>query len=564
MRAAPGWRTRALAVALVLVAGLAQGCAPSTGGNQPTDPPSSPGRGASSATPAPRLEQKVTLRVLGSTDLKDMKEVVGAAAEATNVALDIAYVGSPVGAQTVASGKADGKYDVLWFDSNAYLSLQPKAAGRVATSTKTMTSPVAFGLDSQIARRLGWDRKPPTWAAIARAASAGKFSYGMSNPATSNAAFTALASVATALAGSGGVLEADQVDEVAPDLRRFFSAQNMTSESASELADRFAAKFGKRGGSDGLLNYESELVGLNASGKLKRPLTVVIPSDGVTSADFPIALLSGASPATQSAYEVLTDWLRSPAAQQLIMDKTSRRPVSPGVKPDSGKFGKRMLIELPFPARRAVLDRLLTSYLNSIRRSTQSIYVLDLSGSMQGERITALRNALISLAGGSGKVSSSGYAVFRRRETVTLIGYSDSVQSPKAFSIPAEKPGAALARIRRAAAGLKAEPNNTATYSALRAAYRLADREVRAHPGALTSIVLMTDGETNRGINGAEFRSFYRKLPHQTRSVPTFTVKFGTADAGALGGIARLTGGKLFSVKGTRLVTAFRQIRAYQ
>jgi hypothetical protein len=46
--------------------------------------------------------------------------------------------------------------------------------------------------------------------------------------------------------------------------------------------------------------------------------------------------------------------------------------------------------------------------------------------------------------------------------------------------------------------------------------------------------------------------------------VPTFTVKFGPADARPLSDIARLTGGKLFSVEGTKLVTAFRQIRAYQ
>ena len=60
------------------------------------------------------------------------------------------------------------------------------------TSTKTITSPAAPGLDSLVARRLGWDRKPPTRAQIAGAASDKKFRYGMSNPATSNAAFTGL------------------------------------------------------------------------------------------------------------------------------------------------------------------------------------------------------------------------------------------------------------------------------------------------------------------------------------------------------------------------------------
>ncbi len=74
----------------------------------------------------------------------------------------------------------------------------------------------------------------------------------------------------------------------------------------------------------------------------------------------------------------------------------------------------------------------------------------------------------------------------------------------------------------------------------------------------------MTDGLTNRGISPGQFRSFYRQLPWETRAVPTFTVKFGDADAGALADIARRTGGRLFSVQGTRLVTAFRQIRAYQ
>ena len=74
----------------------------------------------------------------------------------------------------------------------------------------------------------------------------------------------------------------------------------------------------------------------------------------------------------------------------------------------------------------------------------------------------------------------------------------------------------------------------------------------------------MTDGEQNRGISEADFRRFYTGLSAETRAVPTFTVKFGPADAAALNRIARLTGGKLFSVQDMRLETAFRQIRAYQ
>ena len=557
-------RPSALIAALTLVAVLATACALLPGGTAPPAPGTSAAGGTSGAArPVQPLDSEVTLRVLGSSDLADMREVFIAARQATNVRLALTTVGAPAGAQTVASGKAKGKFDAVWFDSNAYLSLQPKASGYVATSTEIMTSPVAFGLDSAVAKKLGWDKKAPTWAQIIQAAGEKKFRYGMSNPATSNAAFSALANAATALTG-GGALRADQVDIVASDLRRFFSRQSITAETASSLADRFVVQTNQPGGPAGLINYESALIKLNESGQLKQPLTIVLPADGVISADFPMSLLSGVSAEARSAYTVLTDWLRSPDGQRLIMEQTARRPILGSVKPDPARFGDQLLIELPFPAKRDVLDRLLTSYLNSIRRSTQSIYVLDLSGSMKGERITALRQALISLAGGSGSITSSGYAVFRERETVTLIGYGDNVRRPETFTVPPRDPGSGLAKIRGAAGKLDSVPENTATYTALREAYKLADRQVKSNPGALTSIVLMTDGEQNVGISEADFRKFYTGLRAETRAVPTFTVKFGPADAAALNRIARFTGGRLFEVEDMRLVTAFRQIRAYQ
>jgi Ca-activated chloride channel homolog len=559
------WRPLAVALGLTLVASAAVACSAGSGqqdrGSHSPSPTTTSPRAA--APPVQPLDKTVTLRILGSNDLKDMEEVVAEASRATNVKVEISYVGSPVGAQMVATGQTDGKFDALWFASNAYLPLQPGAIDKVATSTKIMTSPVSIGLDSDVAKRLGWDHKSPTWAQIARAASAKKFTFGMSDPSVSNAAFSSLANIAAALSGGGEVLKTSEVDAVAPQLRQFFAAQKMTAESASDLADKFLAQAGKPGSPDGIVNYESKLIALNASGKLAKPLTVVIPADGVISADFPFALLNGANPDTKSAYAVLLDWLRSPAGQQMIMDKTNRRPAAPGVKPDP-KFGDRVLVELPFPGQRAVLDRLLTSYLNSIRRATQSIYVLDLSGSMKGERIRALRTALVSLAGGSGSISSSGYAIFRQRERVTIIGYSSRVRTPKVFTISAKDPKKDLARIRVAARQLESDNGNTATYSALREAYRVADRQVASNPGALTSVVLMTDGETNRGITSGQFSAFYRKLPQAAQTVPTFAVKVGPADAKALGHLAGRTGGRVFTATGTRLAKPFREIRAYQ
>ena len=169
--------------------------------------------------------------------------------------------------------------------------------------------------------------------------------------------------------------------------------------------------------------------------------------------------------------------------------------------------------------------------------------------------------ALISLAGGNSRQVERLRGVPGGARAVTLLGYSDQVRRPQVITVPAGNPKRGLAQIRSAASGLDVE-GNTATYTALREAYRLADRQVRNNPDALTSIVLMTDGEQNEGISETQFRRFYIEQRTAVRAVPTFTVKFGPADADELSRIARLTGGKLFEVEDTRLVTAFRQIRA--
>ena len=52
---------------------------------------------------------------------------------------------------------------------------------------------------------------------------------------------------------------------------------------------------------------------------------------------------------------------------------------------------------------------------HDLRHEQSIVYVLDLSGSMRGNRIRSVRRSLISLAGGHGKISSSGFAVFRER-----------------------------------------------------------------------------------------------------------------------------------------------------
>ncbi|SDK64787.1 substrate-binding domain-containing protein [Nonomuraea jiangxiensis] len=513
----------ALLVPVLLLAGCGSGGDP---GGQPADGPD-------------------VLRVLAGSEIKDLEPLLRRAEAEAGVKVRLTYTGTLDGAEQVAGGRADGNVDATWFSSNRYLSLIDGAASRLATQTKIMVSPVVLGLKPAKASELGWDGKQVTWADIAQAAKDGRFSFGMTNPASSNSGFSALVGVAAALADAAGALTAEQVESVTPRLKDFFSAQRLTAGSSGWLADAYA----RDQRVDGMVNYESVLLGM------RDPLTLVYPGDGVVSADYPLTLLASAPDAKKSLYDKLAAWLRTPAVQKDIMTGTHRRPIVPGITPDS-RFGDHQLIELPFPNRRSTADELISTYLNRVRVPAEARFVLDTSGSMTGDRIAGLRQALTALTGADTSASGA-FTRFSNRETVTMFPFNDTPGRPIPFTVPERDPASVLADIKRFAQGLDAA-GGTAIYDSLRAAYDLPPT-----PGHYTSVVLMTDGENTDGSDYAAFESYYRALP-QDRRAPAFVVLFGESDVEEMRQVAELTGGALFDARSTSLSSAFKEIRGYQ
>ncbi|WP_436762324.1 VWA domain-containing protein [Streptosporangium sp. V21-05] len=491
------------------------------------------------------------LRVLAGSEVGDLEPLLRRAQDAVGVRVALSYAGTLDGADQVAGGGADGRYDATWFSSNRYLSLIDGAAARLSTQTKVMVSPVLLGLKASKARELGWDKKAVTWNDIASAAGAGGFTFGMTSPAASNSGFSALVGVTAALSDAGEALGEAQIAAATPRLKEFFSAQTLTSGSSGWLADAYV----KEGAVDGLVNYESVLLGLNASGRLAEPLTLVYPGDGVVTADYPLTLLGSASPEKKELYGKLATWLRTPEIQREIMTTTHRRPIVPGVRPDP-RFGTASLVELPFPNRRGAADRLIGVYLNQVRRPSRTLFVLDTSGSMRGERIDALKQALTALSGADTSASGS-FSRFRDRETVTMIPFNTGPGTPQTFTLPDRDPGPVLQRIRSYSQGLRVD-GGTAIFDSLRAAYE----QVRSSPSEdLTSVVLMTDGENTDGSSYDDFAAYYASLPVKVR---TFVVLFGDSDVDEMRRIAELTGGATFDARQGSLATAFKEIRGYQ
>ena len=503
-----------------------------------------------SATPGPNDPN--TLTVMAGSEVKDLAPLFDDIRNATGVTLQMSYSGTLEGAEAIANGATT---DAAWFSSGNYLSLLPGAGSRVVAKQNIMLSPVIIGVKKSVADRLGWTGNPDvTWKDIQAASADGSFHFAMTNPAASNSGLVALVGVASALSGSSDSIDTGTIDTAA--LKEFFKGQTLTAGSSGFLADSFVRDQDRV---DGIVNYESILMSLNASGKLHEPLELIYPKEGIVTADYPFMLLDASK---RDAYDKVTAYLRTPDVQKRIMSDTQRRPAIPGVPLDP-RFTSQTLIELPFPAKLETIDALITAYLDVARSPASAVFVLDLSGSMAGDRLDQLKASMAALTGTDPSVTGK-FARFRAREKVTIITFSTDVLDTREFTIDDTAPdGPDMTAIRDYVNGLQTY-QSTAIYTALEAAYRQVQQAQAADPNRLYSIVLMTDGENNAGVTPDGFSLDLAALPDATKAVHTYPILFGEANKDAMSSIASLTGGTLFDATTTSLETIFKQIRGYQ
>ncbi len=495
------------------------------------------------------------LTILAGSELKDLEPLLADFERQNDVDLRFDYVGTLDGTEQIVSGKDD--HDLAWFSHAKYLELlQQSGPKRIHASTSIMLSPVVIGVKRSVAQRLGWTGKAKvTWREIAEAAKAGDLRFAMTNPASSNSGFTALLGVASAFAGSADAIDAGKIDEKA--MADLFAGQKLTAGSSGWLAEAFVAS---QNDLDAIINYESVLLSLNASGDLKEPLTIVYPKEGIVTANYPLLLLHEGK---KAIYDKLVTYLLSPEVQEQITTKTLRRPVTAGVAPDP-RLPQRLLVELPFPSTIDTIDRILFAYLDHARPPAHATFVLDTSGSMsEDNKLTDLQTALRGLTG-LDKTLTGRFSRFHDRENLTFIPFNHEVLDVRDFAVTtADEKDPAFGQIRQYVDGLQAN-GKTAIYDALMKAYDGAAAAQAAEPDRYYSIVLMTDGQNNTGHGVDGFVSFFQGLPAAARRIRTFPVLFGEASPAELERIAQLTGGKVFDARTSSLSQIFKEIRGYQ
>ncbi|MFD3926363.1 substrate-binding domain-containing protein [Streptomyces sp. NPDC058614] len=496
---------------------------------------------------------EVTLRVLASPELADVQPLLGELKDDTGVELDIDYSATAdLAWQTTAAGRSD-TYDLAWLASDRSFLLRAEAEGQRAArpeSTPIMRSPVVVGLTPDVADKLR-ARVPGgrlSWADLADAAADGTVRFGMADPGRSDTGRAALVGVATAAAGTGSALREQDVS--CDRLRGFRSGQTLTGDSSQDLIGTYVRH---QDDADALIAHESELLSLNATGKLGKPLEIVYPEDGMVLSDFPLLLLD---PEQRSAYGTVVDWFLRDDIQQKLMERTWRRPVSEDVTP-SAPLRASVGNALSFPDELSIVERLIADYGDPARPTAdQVVFLLDFSGSMRGKRMDELRAAFAGLSGAD-TTSTGKFARFYRGERLTVVRFGGGILEERTLTVHDDGDLAALNSFV-AKGGFD---DSTAVWSALDRGYRIASGAVDEDPGRPVAIVLMTDGESNSGIAYEEFLRRYHELGTDVRTVPTFPVQFGEADAAALKRVAAATGGRMVDANASSLSDAFKEIR---
>ena len=494
--------------------------------------------------------------ILAGSEVKDIEPLLPDIEKATGLKIRFKYTGTLDAVERIQGGE---QFDAAWFASNRYALLTPGVKEKVLTSERTMLTPVVLGIKRSKAQSLGWAdaagvaNPAITWKDIAQAAEKGRFTFAMTSPSASNTGFSGLMGVAAALADKGDALEVKDIN--ARQLTAFFKAQTLTAGSSGWLADAYVPEQGRI---DGMINYASTLLALNASGKLKESLVLIYPKEGIITADYPFMLLNGAK---RADYDKLLAYLRSGAFQAPMSKQTFRKPVAPDVPFDAAIFPANQ-VELPFPAKLAVVDAVLQAFDNEIRRPADSSFVLDISGSMGGKRMEQMKTALLGLAGLDTSLSGR-FARLREREAIHMTAFDDSVRPTQTFDMGRKNREATETDVRAYVQQLQAE-GGTAVFSAAQRVYQQASLRRARVPDRYYSIVFLTDGESNRGMDAQGFEDWYGALPAGEKGIRIFAIQFGEARAEQLETLTRLTGGRVFNATKTPLNQVFKEIRGYQ
>jgi len=510
-------------------------------------------------TPTPTPPPTQTLRILAGSENATLEPLLQGYARRSNLTLELTYKGSVDIMLELERGVAT-PYDAVWPANSLWIALGDKQ-GVVKAQESIWRSPVVFGVKKSVAERLGWVGRDVTVSDVLAASESGKLRFMMSSATQSNSGASAYLGFLYAFAGGPEVLTAENLrDPVVRDkVKRILGSVNRTAGSSGWLKDLF---LGQYGGYDAMVNYEALVIeanqALTSSGR--EPLYAVYPVDGLAIADSPLGFVNKGDAKKEAAFRALQAFLLTPETQKQILG-LGRRVGPLGLnpaqadravfRPEWGIDVARTITPIKFPPP-AVMREALTLYQTAFRKPSLTVYCLDFSGSMKGQREQDLKTAMRLLLD---QQQAATYLLQAAPDDITVVIPFDSRVRGE-WTVVGNDPQTLndlYARILQ----LQSDGGTDIYSPTVRALEIIKSKNYENYASA---VILMTDGESNTGQKFADVQTRYSTLGFS--NLPIYSIRFGEASSKQLEEIATLTSGRVFDVKES-LIDAFREAKGY-
>jgi Ca-activated chloride channel family protein len=488
-----------------------------------------------------------TFRLLASPSTKEFEDDLKSFAKEHKFTLEIEYQNDLDMIRTL--NKATD-YDGVWISNSTWLYMLDNQY--LVTNSKSIAiDPVVVGIKKTKAKELGFINKPIYNKHILNAIKAKKLNYVMTAVTKTNTGATAYLGFLNSLAGSPEVLTSKMLDDknLINNMTAFFKGVERVSGDEIYLKEMFL-----NGKYEAAITYESTLIDINKEleKQNKETLYMVYPVDGVAINDMPFGYVERQQ-GKEDKFKLLQDYLRSKQVRQKMEDQGFRTWYG-GVKPDASKesFKKewgidtnKYLIPLKYPSKK-VMTKAFTLYANQLRKPANVIFCLDVSGSMYGDGISELRDAMKYIL--DYEQASKDFIQFTAKDSIRILSFNSDVDKISNLTS-----GNKTKDLISFVDSLHAD-GGTNIYKASIKAYEMIKNTNLSERTAV--IILMTDGVS---INDQrELKNVYDK----TSGIPIYSITFGSASTDQLEYIANLTNGKVFDGK-AGLTEAFTEVRSY-
>ena len=447
------------------------------------------------------------------------------------------------------------KYDAVWISNSIWLYMLDNSY--LTTDSKSIViNPVVMGITKSKAKELGFIDKDIYNKDILNAIRSGKLKYVMSSVTKTNTGATSYLSFLNSMAGSPEVLTEEMLDneKLKTDLKDFFKGVERVSGDEDYLIEMY-----QNGSYDAMINYESSLIKLNQElvKKGKEPLYLIYPVDGVAINDMPFAYISNNASDTKNKEKFLKlqTYLRSDESIKTLEsygyrswyggtnDKADKKIFNPEWGIDTTKYLK----DMKYPSK-GVMTKAINLYIEALRKPTHVVFCLDVSGSMHGEGLDELKEAMNYIL--DYDTASQDNLQFSDKDKITIITFDNRVKR-----IYETKYGNETNEVINNINALEAY-GGTNIYSPSIEALKILKND--NSDDYTKTVILMTDGMSNAG-SFSELRRYYTSNKETT---PIYSITFGNSSEYELNELASLSNGKVFDGK-SGLKKAFTEVRSY-